>query len=369
MKLSVPNISEQAIADVAAVLRSGNLVYGSVGRAFETALASFVGVQEAVVVSSGTAALYIALRGLGIGPGDAVLIPDFSFPATGNSVCMVGARPVMVDVDPHTYCMTPAATQAALQAFEGPERLVAILLVHEFGTPCDMVGFRALAADHDLFLIEDAACALGAQTSDGMVGQGSDVACFSFHPRKTLTTGEGGAIVTDNRQLAEACRMHRNHGMQLTQSGVVFSEPALNFRLTDVQSALGVNQLPHLRAWIETRRSLVDHYFQGLDALAQANMLTLPARVPGQSWQTFMTVLHGRFDRADVIKAMRERGFETNMGAQCLSDTPALGSHGDSQPIAQRLATQGLALPLCELMTADDITRVCDGLSDVLHAH
>lgn len=370
LRLSRPNIDEAAIAAVAEVLRSGNLVHGAVGRTFEAALAAYVGTAHAVVVSSGTAALYLAIRGLGIGPGDAVLVPDFTFPATANAVVMAGATPVLVDVEPDTYCMAPATAEAAIAAYAGQEKLVAILLVHEFGTPCDMAGFRDLAGRHGLRLIEDAACALGACTALGMVGKGSDVACFSFHPRKTLTTGEGGALVTDDAALADRLRMHRNHGIQLGTDGVEFVQAALNFRLTDFQSALGLSQLPKLPAWIAARQRLAERYLHALAPLARRGLLSVPARVPGQSWQTFMVVLDARFDRSVVISAMAAQGIETNMGAQCLSSTLTFRGLGrpPAHSVAHRLATRGLALPFCETMQAADIDRVAATLAECLDA-
>lgn len=370
LKLSRPNIDEAAISRVADVLRSGSLVHGAIGRQFEEALATYVGASQAVVVSSGTAAIYLALRGLGIGPGDEVLVPDFTFPATANVVAMVGATPILVDVDPDTYCMTPEATEAVISARASKEKLAAILLVHEFGTPCDMVAFRALADKYDVHLIEDAACALGARSQLGMVGKGSDVACFSFHPRKTLTTGEGGALVTDDIALAERLRIHRNHGMQSGKGGIEFVTAALNFRLTDFQSSLGLSQLPCLTNWIETRRQLVNLYLEALAPLEEKGYLKLPARVDGQSWQTFMLVLNERFDRSAIIAAMSAKEIETNMGAQCLSQTTTYRDHRRSseRSVAHRLAKQGLALPLYETMRPEDIYRVTDSLELCLNA-
>lgn len=368
LKLSRPNIDETAILKVADVLRSGNLVHGAVGREFEAAIAAYVGTSHAVVVSSGTAAIYLALCGLGVGPGDAVLVPDFTFPATANAVVMAGATPVLVDVDPKTYCMTPEAAEAVINAYDSEAKLAAILLVHEFGTPCDMLGFRALSDKYCLKLIEDAACALGARTSLGMVGKGSDVGCFSFHPRKTLTTGEGGALVTDDPILAERFRVLRSHGMQPIEDGVTFAEAALNFRLTDFQSALGMSQLPHLPEWIESRRQLVARYLHALAPLEQKGYLRLPASVDGQSWQTFMVVLDIRFARRSIILAMGRQGIETNMGAQCIGDTQAHRSYRSTsgESVAHRLAKQGLALPLCETMHPNDIDRVANTLGRCL---
>ena len=200
IRLASPVISDDACAAAIEVLRSGQLIHGPVGRAFEDALASFFGASHVIVVSSGTAALHIALLGLGIGRGDAVLVPDFTFPATANSVELVGARPVFVDVHNRTYNVTPESVEAAISAWKGPEKLAAIMPVHEFGCPADANALQTIASRHSLRMIEDAACAIGASIGPEYVGTFGIAGCFSFHPRKTLTTGEGGAVITHDAE-------------------------------------------------------------------------------------------------------------------------------------------------------------------------
>lgn len=191
-KLSQPNISEAAIAAVADVLRSGQLVHGQECEAFERELAAYLGCSDVVLVSSGTAALHVALQALDIGAGDAVIVPDFTFPATANVVALTGARPVIVDVVPGTYTLDTVQLERVVQGWEGPERLRAVMPVHEFGCVADMSEINRIAKAHGLAVVEDAACALGARQGEHKAGTLGDVGCFSFHPRKTLTTGEGG---------------------------------------------------------------------------------------------------------------------------------------------------------------------------------
>jgi dTDP-4-amino-4,6-dideoxygalactose transaminase len=368
LRLSLPHIDEAAIAAAVDVLRSGQLVQGIQGAAFEAELEQWLGCRHAVLVSSGTAALHLALVALGIGPGDAVLVPDFTFPATGNVVRLVGATPVLVDVDPHTYCVTSAALQAAIDGWRGSERLRAVMPVHEFGHPVDMADVNALAARHGLWVVEDAACAIGAHLDRRMAGTLGTLGCFSLHPRKTLTTGEGGIVVTDDDTLARRLRRLRNHGMERGAGGLVFHEAGYNLRLTDIQSALGRAQLPQLKGWLEQRRTLAAAYCRALAPLAAAGALTLPADHPGHSWQTFMVVLADGIDRGVLLKALAEQGIEANLGAQCLSALPSFSNVARASPMARRLFEQGLALPFCEQYGDDEVERVKVALERVLMA-
>lgn len=368
LRLSLPHLDETAIAAAADVLRSGMLVHGAQGNAFEAELQQWLGVKHAVLVSSGTAALHLALVALDIGSGDAVLVPDFTFPATANVVLLAGATPVLVDVDPHSYCVTPAALEAAIQAWRGPQRLRAIMPVHEFGHPVDMAAVCALAQRHGLKIVEDAACAIGAREAGAFMGTLGDIGCFSLHPRKTLTTGEGGILTTNDDGLAQRLRRLRSHGMERGPAGMAFHEAGFNYRLTDFQAAIGRTQLPHLAAWIESRRALAAQYREALAPLERAGHLSLPAEHAGHSWQTFMVVLADAIDRAAIIRALAERGIEANLGAQCVSAQPPFAAHAPAggSPNANRLFRQGLALPFCEQYGAAEVAQVATALAEVL---
>lgn len=363
LKLSHPNISDSAIDAVIDVLRSGNLVHGAENEEFERELAAYLGCAEVVLVSSGTAALHLAMMALGLGPGDAVVIPDFTFPATANVIALVGARPVLVDVEPDTYNLSIPCLLSVIENWTGPERLRAVMPVHEFGCPARIAEIQSIADQHSLVIVEDAACALGAEAEGGKkVGTFGRLGCFSFHPRKTLTTGEGGALATDDIALAQRLRRMRSHGMERSGGSVTFTEVALNYRLTQFQAALGRYQLPRLDEWIDRRSELASHYLQILSSAPGGNRFALPAANSGHSWQTFMITLPEGVSRATVVAALRKDGIESGAGAQCLSSIGLYGKPPAPTPISARLATHGLALPLFEQMTKCDVEEVCAAL-------
>jgi len=341
-------------------------VHGPESEAIEQELAAYLGCREAILVSSGTAALHLALMALDIGAGDAVLVPDFTFPATANAVMAVGARPVLVDVNEDTYNLDPQRLREAIDGWRGPERMKAVMPVHEFGHPADMTAINSIAAEHGLYVVEDAACALGANLNGRKTGTFGDLACFSFHPRKTLTTGEGGLLTTDNQELAQRVRRLRNHGMERTDTGMRFMEPSLNYRLTNFQAALGRAQLPSLDGWVSDRKELAALYVEYLTASASERLLTLPNADPGHSWQTFMVVLNDRFDRSEVIAKLKAVGIESNLGAQSMQEIGLYGPASAGCNVGPKLYAQGLALPLYERMTPDQIRQVADNLRAVL---
>lgn len=344
-KLSEPNISENAIAAVVDVLRSGNLVHGKECESFEHALKDYLGCADVVLVSSGTAALHLSLVALGIGTGDAVLVPDFTFPATANVVKLVGATPVIIDVDQSNYCIDLMLLEQRIKEWSGPEKLRAIMPVHEFGYPVDMTVMKALAHQYGLLLIEDAACALGADHQGQKVGTFGSAGCFSFHPRKTLTTGEGGAIACQDPALASRLRLLRNHGMKRSVSGMLFSEPGFNYRLTNFQAALGLAQLPLLDQWISARRALAKVYMNELADLE--GLVYLPSWHDGHSWQTFMIRLADHLQRSRIVESLKSVGYEVNLGAQSLTHIGIYGVTSGNE-CGARLYTHGLALPFCE---------------------
>lgn len=363
LRLSTPHLDEAAIDAVAAVLRSGRLVHGEQGNAFEEELAALLKCRDVVLCSSGTAALHLALLAADIGPGDAVLVPDFSFPATGNVVRIAGAQPVLVDVDPRRYVITAATLADAIARWKGPQRLRAVIPVHEFGCPVDMDAVGAVAREAGLLVIEDAACAIGADWRGRSVGRFGAMGCFSMHPRKTLTTGEGGFIATESATLATRLRRLRNHGMTRVGPAMNFREVGLNYRLTDIQAAIGRTQLPHLRSWIAQRRELARQYHETLSFLASEGVITRPANdVAGHSWQTYMVVLEGRIDRGRVLRALAAQGIEAGPGAQGLSDLAPFEDVRLPRSTGARLGKRGIALPFCERYGATEVEQVVAAL-------
>ncbi len=362
LKLSLPHISDEAIASVVTVLRSGQLVHSEECEAFERELAKYLNCHDVVLVSSGTAALHVALLALNIGVGDAVIVPDFTYPATANVVAITGARPVIVDVVPGTYTMDIAKFERVVREWSGPEQLRAVMPVHEFGCMADMIEISRISKAHGLVVVEDAACALGASLAGRKAGSWGNAGCFSFHPRKTLTTGEGGAIATDDHQLASRMRRLRNHGMERTHDGMRFFEPATNYRLTNFQAALGRNQLPLLDGWINQRNQLANVYYELLGPLQERGLLSLPDLVDGHSWQTFMVVNTSGRPRSEIIQALAQAGIEANLGAQSLSALGIYGGDEKAVPCGSKLYREGIALPFCEQYSKEMLAEVAKSL-------
>ncbi|PID78399.1 MAG: glutamine--scyllo-inositol aminotransferase [Deltaproteobacteria bacterium] len=365
IKLCKPNISEDVILKVSEVLRSGQLVHGKENEAFEKELADYLGCSDVVTVSSGTAALHLSVMALNIGTGDAVIVPDFTFPATANAVIMNGARVVIAEVNPYTYNISIESVEDIIKNWKYPETLKALIPVHEFGCPAEMGKILELAEKYNLKIIEDAACALGALYKNKKVGTIGDCGCFSFHPRKNLTTGEGGAVSTNNSVLADRIRNIKNHGINFKSGSINFVEPGINYRMTNFQAAMGRCQLPFLDEWILKRKNLITYYYSKLNSLVEESFLYTPENFYGHSWQTFMVVLSDKFERNSIISSLKKFGIETNLGAQSLS---SLNIYGELKKFetGYRLFSQGLALPLYESLKLDDIDYILKILKKIL---
>lgn len=361
IRLAVPDIRDDDIARMVDVVRSGQLVQGKAVEEFEASLVAFSGIPHCAVVSSGTSALHLALLALGIGPGDKVLVPAFTYPATANAVELVGATVVLCDVDPQSYVVMPQAVEKLLSSPEGQD-IKAIMLVHEFGFPVEVKRIAELAASRSVKVIEDAACALGTVADGFHPGHYGDIACFSFHPRKAITTGEGGAMMSRNAELITLSKRLRNHGTQLVNGRMDFTEAGLNYRLTNFQAALGINQIGRFADELSVRKEMVQAY---CSLLRGHESISLPQRSEGHSWQSFMVVLpDGARER--VKQLMIEQGVEVNLGAHalnCLSYFEArYGVDAATCPVSTALYHNGLVLPLHGRMSMEDIGEVAGKL-------
>ncbi len=332
---------------MARVVRSGWLMQGPEVEAFEHEFATFVGAPHAVAVSSGTAALELALRLLRIGPGDEVVTVSHSFIATANCITAVGARPVFVDVEEDTFGMDPAQVQAAV----GP-RTKAILVAHQVGIPCDL-------PDVGVPVIEDAACALGSERLVGRSWQRlgrphGRIACFSFHPRKVLTTGDGGMLTMADEALATRARLLRNHA--ITPDG--FPEPGFNLRLTDLQAAVGRPQLRRLDASLAERRRLAAAFGA---ALAGHPVLVAPTERPDRrtNWQSYPVRTRG--DAAAAMRHFTERGISCRPGLTNAHQEPA--HRGAPLPVSERLQATTIFLPLFHGLTVDEQNAVTSAIA------
>ena len=368
IRLTEPDISSKELDAVCEVLKSGMLVQGKQVEAFEQDLGRYMEAQYVVACSSGTAALHLSLLAMGVGRGDAVFVPAFTFPATVNAVEHVGAKPILVDVDPKTFCITPEGLDEALGAWNGPENPRIVIVVHEFGAPCEMDRIITLSNEAGLSVVEDAACALGSRYKEQHVGTFAATGCFSWHPRKAITTGEGGAVVTSDEELYLRLTMLRNHGMKKKSDGTIdFVVPGFNYRLTNFQAVLGLTQLKRFPKRLTDRNNLAGVY---LRELAEVPGLRLPLEIEGHTWQTFMVVLPDGVKQAEIIAKLRQQGIETNIGAQGIHMLSYFrnryGYKKNNYPVAAELFEQGLALPLHPLLTENQIVMISNSLKEIV---
>jgi perosamine synthetase len=330
-----PQLGDEEIAAVTRVIRSGWIAQGAETESFESEFAAFVGAPHAIAVSNGTAALALALAALDIGAGHEVLTVSHSFIATANAVAAVGATPVFVDVAPDTLNIDAAKVEAALSPATR-----AILVVHQLGLPCDLAAILPIARRHGIAMVEDAACAIGSEVRIGgsweRIGKPHGrLACFSFHARKPLATGEGGMVTAADDGLAQRLRLLRNHGMSLPAhvrhaSGTVLFESyagrSLNYRLSDIQSAIGREQLRRIPGAIGERRRLAARYAH---ALAGCGFVTPLAEPPyaRANYQSYAVRLADGLDQRDVMQRMLDAGIATRRGVMCAHLEPAWPRH------------------------------------------
>jgi len=354
ISLTVPDIRNEDVQMAVDVLRSGMLVQGEYVQRFEKLISAHIGAKHAVVVSSGTAALHLSLIALGIGAGDAVLVPAFSFVATANAVCLAGATPVFVDISPFDYNIDVDRLQEVIEKHQGPEILKAIMPVHEFGCPANMTVIMDLADRYGLAVVEDAACGLGARHAGQHVGTFGTFGCFSFHPRKSITTGEGGVIVTDDVKLAEQLRLLRSHGVTRNEEGRIDClQAGYNYRMTDFQAALAMNQLKRFDQNLLGREAIVGAYYDGL---TKDDQVGLPQRTDGHAWQSLMLTLE-EGELLALISAARESGIQFGQGAQCIPSTTAYGNF-KGFPVAARCEKKGFVVPLYSELSTEAVSEV-----------
>lgn len=376
LPIARPRIEQDEIDVVSEVLKSGWLTQGPWVKRFETAFATRHTAAHALATTSCTTALHLALASLGIGPGDEVIVPAFTWISTANVVVHCGATPVFVDVLADTCNIDPQAVAAKLSP-----RTRAIMPVHLFGLCADMDALRAVLPP-DIAVIEDAACAAGASWRGTPAGALGDMGCFSFHPRKSVTCGEGGMLTVRDAKLAARAVVLRNHGAAIPEEVrhvaprpfdmPEFEEAGFNYRMTDVQAAIGCIQLAKLDVFIDERTVLAEAY----DArLAQLQWLTIPVR-PAESrhaLQAYVTQVSedAPAGRDGILEALHAAGIGGRAGTHSITGLKVyrerFGTRPEDFPQATRLQKQTLALPLHNHMTLDDVDRVVLALKALGH--
>lgn len=367
-----PAVGDAEAAAVAEVLASGHLVAGARVAAFEAALAERVAGQPVAATSSGTAALHLALLALGVGQGDEVVVPGVTFPAPASVVEAVGARAVAVDVDPLRWALDPARLAGAV----GPATR-AVVVVHPFGVPADVQAVRAAlqGAARPVAIVEDAACALGAAGPGGPCGTLGDVACFSFHPRKVVTTGEGGAVTSPDAALVARVRRLRNHGLgdvATADPGARFVEWGLNYRMTDVHAAVGLGQLARLDALVAERAALAERARVGLAGCW--GIALLPGLfLPGAVAQSLVGLLALGTDRAAFFQALRGYGVEATVATYAIHRLAAWAGRSWARdgalPLSGAIHDRGVTLPLWPGMGDAAMDRVVAAVRAALEGH
>ncbi len=369
IRLACPPVDERDLAAVSAVLRSGWLVQGPEVKAFEAETARVAGVAHGVAVANGTAALHLALLAMGIGPGDEVAVPAYSWPATANTVVLCGGTPVFVDIEPGSFGMDPRHLDEVL----GTQRAIrAVLPVHPFGGFSDIAAIRKVADAHRVPILEDAACALGARLDGRPAGSWGGAACFSFHARKLITTGEGGMVVTDDPALADRVRSLRNHGLDPNSTEPDFVLAGFNCRMTEFQGALGRRQLAKLPELIAAHQRVMGWYTELLDGLPVA--LPRAPEPAAHTYQAYVVLLPGPAapGRRQLIARLRTAGVEATIGTHHIPLTTCyrrLGGYAPGDfPVTDDLAARALALPMHHALSRDDAVVVRDALRDGLEA-
>lgn len=360
MPLIRPDIRfEEVSDDIRTILESGHLTRGPYVQNFEKGLAAYVNAKFAVATTSATTALHAALVARGIGPGDEVLVSDFTFPASGNAIVQCGATPVLVDNLAGRFDFDPADAKAKATA-----KTKAIMVIHPFGQPAEMDAIRALAEAYGLWVLEDAACALGAGRNGVRCGVLGDAACFSFHPRKILTTGEGGMVTTNDAKLFERLSVLLAHGGTPVEMGASFVENGFNYRMSEIQAALGLAQLRRFDAILSERKRIAGLYIEAFENLEWVSV-PLSAPFADCSFQSFVVLLKEGIDRNRVITRMRGQGIETTLGTYAMHTHPAFARFGYAPgdlPHAYHAERFSLTLPLIKGMTEQDIAQVVDAL-------
>lgn len=359
--LARPNIQQSDIDNVVNVLNSGMLVQGTNVQGLEDIIIKMLNTSYCSAVSNGTASLHIALISLGIGVGDEVIVPAFSYVATANVVELVGAKPVFVDIDIETFNIDISKINSKIT-----ERTKAIMPVHEFGLACNMTEIVEIAKKNNLYIIEDAACALGATWQGKNVGTFGDFGSFSLHPRKAVTSGEGGLLFSQNESRDNEIKCLRNHGIEHGTFPMNFKSAGFNYRMTDFQAALVFGQVTRLSIIIEQRQAIAKIYNDEL-----RNSLFIKPQVNiGSShiYQSYHILLESQDTRKEFSKYLLSKGITNNYGAQCI---PKMTFYKNKYkhnceiefPNALAAYSRGLAIPLFETLTETEINYIINTIN------
>ena len=351
IKVNAPYVGEDEIQEVSKVIKSGMLAHGSVVEEFEREFAKYLGVPYLLTVSNGTIALYVALKALGVGRGDEVIVPDFTFFATASTVVLAGATPVFADIDLETYTLDPASVEKLIT-----DRTKAIIVVHLYGHPASMDEILQIAGEHGLYVVEDCAQSHGAEYRGLKTGGIGDVGAFSFYATKNLTMGEGGAISTRSRDIADFVRLYRNHGQTKRYHHEIIG---WNFRITNIQAAIGLQQLRKLDRMNSRRREIAKFY---RDELSNIDSLRLPIEKPWAKhvYHQFTVWVEGSGSRDRLAEYLRRHNVQVGIHyPKPLHAQPALCQYSrEPCPNAESASAHVLSLPMHPGLRDEEVLTV-----------
>jgi len=371
--IAKPYLTENDAQAAYDAIMSGWITQGPRVQEFEEKFAAYTGAKHAVAVSNCTTGLHLAMIVAGIQAGDEVICPSMSYIATANSIMYMGATPVFAEVHPETYNLDVADAERRITP-----NTKAILLVHQIGMPADIDAFSALCKKYNLILIEDAACAAGSSYQGKKIGSHSDLVCFSFHPRKVISTGDGGMVTTNNDAYAERMKLLRQHGMSVNAGArhgatkIIFEdhlEVAYNYRMTDIQAAVGIQQLAKLDWIVEERRKIAARY---LTELADIDCIRLPREESGYftNWQSFSIYLkeNAPMSRNELMQALLDKGIASRRGVMTSHRETAYKAMcaGLSLPRTEEACDRSIIIPLYVPMEANDVSTVIHALRELL---
>jgi dTDP-4-amino-4,6-dideoxygalactose transaminase len=371
--IAKPYLTEHDAQAAYDTIMSGWITQGPRVQEFEEKFAAYTGAKHAVAVSNCTTGLHLALIVAGIGTGDEVICPSMSYIATANSIMYVGATPVFAEVHSENYNLDVADAERRITP-----RTKAILLAHQIGMPADIDAFSALCKKYNLILIEDAACAAGSSYKGKKIGSHSDLVCFSFHPRKVISTGDGGMVTTNNDAFAERMKLLRQHGMSVNAGArhgatkIIFEdhlEVAYNYRMTDIQAAVGIQQLAKLDWIVEERRKIAARY---LSELADLDCIRLPREEDGYftNWQSFSIYIkeNAPLSRNDMMQQLLDKGVASRRGVMTSHRETAYKEMcmGLSLPVTEDACDRSIIIPLFVPMSDSDVSSVILALREVL---
>jgi perosamine synthetase len=362
--LAKPNIIDKDINLVVDVLKSGMLVQGKYVGELENSFTQLTKANYASALSNGTVTLHLALIALGIKAGDEVIVPALSYIATANVVELIGATPIFVDIDLKTFNIDITKIESAITS-----KTKAIIPVHEFGLACNIEPIITLAKKYNLVVIEDAACALGALYNNKHVGTFGDCGSFSLHPRKAISCGEGGVLVSNNIEFDKKIKIIRNHGTEIINGNMDFTEFGFNYRMTDFQAALVYSQMDRLQDSITYKNTLAEVYYNEI----KNNNVVLP-HIPNytkHTWQTFHVVINSNKKRDELIQELKLKNIGVNYGAQCIPHMTVYQKKYNLDceklfPNAYIAYKQGLALPIYDLLTVEQIKYISLTLNNLI---